>query len=64
MLQFSMSRIWFYLHSSTLNKTYKNHEEMNNAPQTFQNNSGILKILAMEEEKNAKKKAIFLKEII
>ena len=37
---------------------------MNNAPQTFQNNSGILKILAMEEEKNAKKKAIFLKEII
>ena len=36
---------------------------MNNAPQTCQDNSGILKILAMEVQKNAKKKAIFLKEI-
>ena len=32
---------------------------MNNAPQTCQDDPGILEILAMEEEKNVKKKAIF-----
>ena len=54
MLQFSMSRIWFYLHSSTLNKTYKNHEEMNNALQVCQDESGLLKVLDTEDKKNEK----------
>ena len=29
---------------TTLNKTYKNHEEMNNAPQSCQDESGLLKV--------------------
>ena len=32
---------------------------MNNAPQTCQNDPGILEILAMEEEKNVKRRQFF-----
>ena len=39
---------------TTLNKTYKNHEEMNNAPQPCQDESGLLKVLNTEDKKNEK----------
>ena len=39
---------------TTLNKTYKNHEEMNNAPQFCQDESGLLKVLNTEDKKNEK----------
>ena len=39
---------------TTLNKTYKNHEEMNNAPQSCQDESGLLKVLNTEDKKNEK----------
>ena len=58
---------------ATLNKTYKNHKEMNIAPQSCQDESGLLKVLNTEDKKNekivqqifttVKKKAMFLKEI-
>ena len=38
----------------TLNKTYKNHEEMNNAPQSCQDESSLLKVLNTEDKKNEK----------
>ena len=39
---------------TTLNKTYKNHEKMNNASQTCQDESGLLKVLNTEYKKNEK----------
>ena len=39
---------------TTLNKTCKNHEEMNNAPQSCQDESGLLKVLNKEDKKNEK----------
>ena len=39
---------------TTLNKTYKNHEEMNNAPESCQDESGLLKVLNKEDKKNEK----------
>ena len=59
---------------TTLNKTYKNDEKMNNASQTCQDESGLLKVLNTEDKKNKKfnstenlynceKKVMFLKEI-
>ena len=39
---------------TTLNKTYKNHEKMNNASQTCQDESGLLKVLNTEDKKNEK----------
>ena len=39
---------------TTLNKTYKNHEKMNNTSQTCQDESGLLKVLNMEEKENEK----------
>ena len=38
---------------TTLNKTYKNHEK-NNASQTCQDESGLLKVLNTEDKKNEK----------
>ena len=38
---------------TTLNKTYKNHEK-NNASQTCQDESGLLKVLNKEDKKNEK----------
>ena len=37
---------------ATLNKTYKNHEKMNNASNTCQSESGLLKVLSTEDKKN------------
>ena len=39
---------------STLNKTYKNQEKINNACQTCQDESGLLKVLSTEDKKNEK----------
>ena len=39
---------------TTLNKTYKNHEETGNAPQSCQDESGLLKVLNTEDKKNEK----------
>ena len=39
---------------TTLNKTYTNHEEVNNAPQSCQDESGLLKVLNTEDKKNGK----------
>ena len=40
---------------TTLNKTYKNHEEMKNAPQSCQDESGFLKVLNTEDNYNCEK---------
>ena len=37
---------------TTLNKTYKNHEKMNNTFQTCQGKSDLLKLLNTEDKKN------------
>ena len=49
---------------TTLNKTYKNYEK-NNASQTCQDESGLLKVINTEDKKNekVKKKVMFWKEI-
>ena len=39
---------------TTLNKTYKDHVNMNNASQNCQHESGLLKLLNTEDEKNEK----------
>ena len=39
---------------TTLNKTFKNHEEMNNAPQSCQDEPTLLKLLNTEDKKNKK----------
>ena len=39
---------------TTLNKTYKNHKKMNNASQSCQDESGLLKVLNTEDKKNEK----------
>ena len=45
---------WNIYTLTTLNKTDKNHETMNTAPQTCQDESGLLKALNTDNKKNEK----------
>ena len=51
---FQCPEFWNIYILTTLNKTYKNHEKLNNASQTCQDESGLLKVLNTEDKKYEK----------